>query len=141
MDVGALQAGLLFAPRGTRVIASTLAGVTISDFLQIAYKAAEDRGPGGSWAGRATTRLVAPARDGHWFHLSAVTFRWRSLLARTLVTSWGVEESIFWADVSAISRALRRADQALRNRRRSALSNRLRPAGTRSAPGYTAQDD
>jgi hypothetical protein len=39
--------GLLFAPRTTRFLASVLNGLTISDFLQIAYKAAEDRGLGG----------------------------------------------------------------------------------------------
>ena len=44
---GAFHAGLLFAPRTTRVIASTLTALTLSDFLQIAYKAAEDRGLGG----------------------------------------------------------------------------------------------
>ncbi|HEY1358611.1 MAG TPA: DUF1360 domain-containing protein [Thermoleophilaceae bacterium] len=43
-----LHVGLLFAPRTTRVIASTFTALTISDFLQIAYKAAEDRGLGGS---------------------------------------------------------------------------------------------
>jgi hypothetical protein len=40
--------GLLFAPRTTRLLASTFTALTISDFLQIAYKAAEDRGLGGS---------------------------------------------------------------------------------------------
>lgn len=45
---GAFHAGLLFAPRVTRVAASTLTALTISDFLQIAYKAAEERGLGGS---------------------------------------------------------------------------------------------
>jgi hypothetical protein len=45
---GAFHAGLLFAPRATRVIASTMTALTLSDFLQIAYKAAEDRGLGGS---------------------------------------------------------------------------------------------
>jgi len=40
---GAFHAGLLFAPRATRFSASVLAAMTISDFLQIAYKAAEDR--------------------------------------------------------------------------------------------------
>jgi hypothetical protein len=45
---GAFHAGLLFAPRVTRVTASTLTALTISDFLQIAYKAAEERGLGGS---------------------------------------------------------------------------------------------
>jgi len=38
----------LFAPRATRVAASTLSALTLSDFLQIAYKAAESRGLGGS---------------------------------------------------------------------------------------------
>src|SRR5437016_66823 len=41
---GAFHAGLLFAPRATRVTASTLTALTLSDFLQIAYKAAEERG-------------------------------------------------------------------------------------------------
>ena len=45
---GAFHAGLLFAPRATRVVASTLTALTMSDFLQIAYKAAEERGLGGS---------------------------------------------------------------------------------------------
>jgi hypothetical protein len=45
---GAFHAGLLFAPRATRVAASTLTALTLSDFLQIAYKAAEDRGLGGA---------------------------------------------------------------------------------------------
>jgi Protein of unknown function (DUF1360) len=45
---GAFHLGLLFAPRATRVAASTLTALTLSDFLQIAYKAAEDRGLGGS---------------------------------------------------------------------------------------------
>jgi hypothetical protein len=45
---GAFHAGLLFAPRATRVVASTLAALTLSDFLQIAYKAAEGHGLGGS---------------------------------------------------------------------------------------------
>jgi hypothetical protein len=40
--------GMVVAPRGTRLAASVLTGLTISDFLQIAYKAAEDRGLGGS---------------------------------------------------------------------------------------------
>jgi hypothetical protein len=44
---GAFHAGLLFAPRATRFSASVLAAMTISDFLQIAYRAAEERGPGG----------------------------------------------------------------------------------------------
>jgi hypothetical protein len=45
---GAFHIGLLFAPRATRVAASTLTALTLSDFLQIAYKAAEERGLGGS---------------------------------------------------------------------------------------------
>ncbi|MBV8999848.1 MAG: DUF1360 domain-containing protein [Solirubrobacterales bacterium] len=45
---GAFHAGLLFAPRVTRVVASTLTALTLSDFLQIAYRAAENRGLGGS---------------------------------------------------------------------------------------------
>ena len=40
--------GLVFAPRTTRLLASTFTALTLSDFLQIAYKAAEDRGLGGS---------------------------------------------------------------------------------------------
>ena len=40
--------GLLYAPRLTRLVASTFTALTISDFLQIAYKAAEDKGLGGS---------------------------------------------------------------------------------------------
>ena len=43
-----MHVGLLFAPKTTRVVASTFTALTISDFLQIAYKAAEDRGLGGS---------------------------------------------------------------------------------------------
>ena len=39
--------GLIYAPRTTRVLASTFTALTISDFLQIAYKAAEERGLGG----------------------------------------------------------------------------------------------
>jgi hypothetical protein len=45
---GGFQLGLVAAPRSTRFVASILAGLTISDFLQIAYKAAEDKGLGGS---------------------------------------------------------------------------------------------
>ncbi|HZG49309.1 MAG TPA: DUF1360 domain-containing protein [Thermoleophilaceae bacterium] len=44
---GGFHAGLLFAPRPTRLTASVLSALTLSDFLQIAYKAAEDRGLGG----------------------------------------------------------------------------------------------
>ncbi len=40
---GGFHAGLLFAPRTTRFFASILGGLTISDFLQIAYRAAEER--------------------------------------------------------------------------------------------------
>jgi hypothetical protein len=43
-----MHLGLIHAPRTTRVVASTFTALTISDFLQIAYKAAEDRGLGGS---------------------------------------------------------------------------------------------
>jgi len=43
-----LHVGLIYAPRPTRVVASTMTAHTISDFLQIAYKAAEDRGLGES---------------------------------------------------------------------------------------------
>jgi len=39
-----LELGLIFAPRATRLIASTFSALTISDFLQIAYKAADKRG-------------------------------------------------------------------------------------------------
>lgn len=45
---GAFHVGLIFAPRVTRVAASTLTALTVSDFLQIAYKAAENKGLGGS---------------------------------------------------------------------------------------------
>jgi hypothetical protein len=44
---GGFHVGLVMAPRTTRFAASVLTGLTISDFLQIAYKAAEDRGLGG----------------------------------------------------------------------------------------------
>jgi hypothetical protein len=43
---GAFHAGLLFAPRATRFSASVLTAMTISDFLQIAYRAVEERGLG-----------------------------------------------------------------------------------------------
>lgn len=36
--------GLLFAPRLTRFVAAVFSALTISDFLQIAYKAAEEKG-------------------------------------------------------------------------------------------------
>jgi len=42
--VAAFSIGLLFAPRVTRFIASLFAALTISDFFQIAYKVAEEKG-------------------------------------------------------------------------------------------------
>jgi Protein of unknown function (DUF1360) len=47
-SAGAFHVGMLFAPRVTRVAASTLTALTVSDFLQIAYKVAEERGLDGS---------------------------------------------------------------------------------------------
>ncbi|HWO47902.1 MAG TPA: DUF1360 domain-containing protein [Solirubrobacterales bacterium] len=44
--VAAFSVGLIFAPRVTRFIASLFSALTISDFFQIAYKAAEDKGLG-----------------------------------------------------------------------------------------------
>lgn len=44
--VSAFAIGLLFAPRLTRFVASVFSALTISDFLQIAYKAAEEKGLG-----------------------------------------------------------------------------------------------
>ncbi|HEU5106234.1 MAG TPA: DUF1360 domain-containing protein [Solirubrobacterales bacterium] len=44
--VAAFSVGLVFAPRLTRFIASLFAALTISDFFQIAYKAAEEKGLG-----------------------------------------------------------------------------------------------
>ncbi|MGN6663039.1 MAG: DUF1360 domain-containing protein [Solirubrobacterales bacterium] len=44
--VAAFSVGLLFAPRATRYVASLFAALTISDFFQIAYKAAEEKGLG-----------------------------------------------------------------------------------------------
>jgi hypothetical protein len=44
--VAAFSVGLLFAPRLTRFVAAAFSALTISDFLQIAYKAAEERGLG-----------------------------------------------------------------------------------------------
>lgn len=44
--VAAFSVGLLFAPRVTRFIASLFAALTISDFFQIAYRTAEDKGLG-----------------------------------------------------------------------------------------------
>ncbi len=46
--VAALHVGLITAPRPTRLVASTFTGLTIADFLQIAYKAAEERRLGGA---------------------------------------------------------------------------------------------
>lgn len=43
---GGFHAGLLLAPRATRFSASVLTAMTISDFLQIAYRAAEELGLG-----------------------------------------------------------------------------------------------
>src|SRR5215213_9516652 len=42
--VTAFSLGLLFAPRLTRFFAAVFSALTISDFLQIAYKAAEEKG-------------------------------------------------------------------------------------------------
>jgi Protein of unknown function (DUF1360) len=44
--VSAFAVGLLFAPRLTRFLAAVFSALTISDFLQIAYKAAEEKGLG-----------------------------------------------------------------------------------------------
>jgi len=44
--VAGFSVGLLFAPRLTRFVASLFAALTISDFFQIAYKAAEEKGLG-----------------------------------------------------------------------------------------------
>jgi hypothetical protein len=44
---GGFHAGLLLAPRATRFSASVLSAMAISDFLQVAYRAAEERGLGG----------------------------------------------------------------------------------------------
>ncbi|HEX8689883.1 MAG TPA: DUF1360 domain-containing protein [Solirubrobacterales bacterium] len=44
--VAAFALGLLFAPRLTRFLAAVFSALTISDFLQIAYKAAEEKGLG-----------------------------------------------------------------------------------------------
>lgn len=44
--VAAFSVGLLFAPRLTRFLATVFSALTISDFLQIAYKAAEEKGLG-----------------------------------------------------------------------------------------------
>lgn len=44
--VAAFSIGLLFSPRLTRFLASLFAALTVSDFLQVAYKAAEEKGLG-----------------------------------------------------------------------------------------------
>jgi hypothetical protein len=44
--VAALSIGIVFAPRVTRFVASLFSALTISDFFQIAYKAAEEKGLG-----------------------------------------------------------------------------------------------
>jgi hypothetical protein len=44
--VATFSIGLLFAPRLTRFVASVFATLTVSDFLQVAYKAAEEKGLG-----------------------------------------------------------------------------------------------
>lgn len=57
--VAAFSVGLIFSPRITRFVASMFAALTISDFFQIAYKAAEDKGgrcQGHASSGSASTR-------------------------------------------------------------------------------------
>ena len=44
--VAGFSIGLVFAPRTTRFVASLFTALTISDFFQIAYKAAEEKGLG-----------------------------------------------------------------------------------------------
>jgi hypothetical protein len=44
--VAAFSIGLLFVPRLTRFLAGVFSALAISDFLQIAYKAAENKGLG-----------------------------------------------------------------------------------------------
>jgi Protein of unknown function (DUF1360) len=44
--VSGFALGLLFAPRLTRFMAAVFTALTLSDFLQIAYKAAEEKGLG-----------------------------------------------------------------------------------------------
>jgi Protein of unknown function (DUF1360) len=41
-----MHLGVAYAPRPTRAVASTFTALTIADFLQIAYKAAEEKGLG-----------------------------------------------------------------------------------------------
>jgi hypothetical protein len=43
---GGMHVGLIYTPRLTRTVASTFTALTIADFLQIAYKAAEEKGLG-----------------------------------------------------------------------------------------------
>jgi hypothetical protein len=45
--VASFSFGLLFAPRVTRFVASVFSALTVSDFFQVAYKAAEEKGLGG----------------------------------------------------------------------------------------------
>jgi hypothetical protein len=44
--VAGFSLGLLFVPRVTRFVAAVFSALTVSDFLQIAYKAAEEKGLG-----------------------------------------------------------------------------------------------
>lgn len=44
--VSAFAVGLLFAPRLTRFVAAIFSALTLSDFFQVAYKAAEEKGLG-----------------------------------------------------------------------------------------------
>jgi hypothetical protein len=44
--VAGFSIGLVFAPRVTRFVASLFSALTISDFFQIAYRAAEEKGLG-----------------------------------------------------------------------------------------------
>jgi hypothetical protein len=44
--VSGFSVGLIFFPRITRFLAAVFSALTLSDFLQIAYKAAEDKGLG-----------------------------------------------------------------------------------------------
>jgi hypothetical protein len=43
---GGMHVSMIWAPRTTRIVASTFTALTIADFLQIAYKAAEEKGLG-----------------------------------------------------------------------------------------------
>jgi hypothetical protein len=55
---GGFHVGLLFAPRATRFSASVLSAMAISDFLQVMYRAAEERG------GRTGERAARTGTDG-----------------------------------------------------------------------------